>query len=125
MAERCTPFEARWCGIHGDCACTPDKRGGLYRQDCPLHRPDSGHPATQVTEGEDGRSYVDGRAISADRRKVQVILVLALEDDWRAQLGTDPAVSAPDAIGSEVLARLGSVVPRPWTVFAIDVAVTR
>jgi hypothetical protein len=41
----CTPTEAAWCPIHGDCRCEPvDGRPGPGEDEsCPLHAPSSDH----------------------------------------------------------------------------------
>jgi hypothetical protein len=70
-----------------------------------------------VTVGEDGRTYVGGVAIADHRRKVRVVLVLALYDDWRTRLPA-PECRAPERIASQIQATLNG----PWSLHSIDVA---
>jgi len=82
MTERCSPREARWCPNHGDCLCV-EYPGGVVRHSCPLHAPRADHPSTLGVDGEDGRTYVEGRAIAEHRPRMEATLVFCLEDDWR------------------------------------------
>lgn len=49
LPEGCTGISAKWCPIHGDCACEPEEEGFdvvLEDPDCPLHGNASGHAET-------------------------------------------------------------------------------
>ncbi len=50
-SQQCTGVSARWCPVHGDCACADWK--DLNDPRCPLHRADSSHAeATYERVGE-------------------------------------------------------------------------
>jgi hypothetical protein len=41
----CTPAEASWCPVHGDCCCDRE-HDHLDHPNCPLHKPSSEHAPT-------------------------------------------------------------------------------
>lgn len=43
-AEGCTPWQASWCAVHGDCSCAAERvYDDTADPDCPLHGEGTGH----------------------------------------------------------------------------------